>query len=586
MGVMYRAARWCWHLLPAPTRYRLYGVLVQIREGKQRGKQKGKQKAAQLGRQISELGNKSIQISISVPPMPSLPSLPAYTRFKLTLPPEIEELTEGGKRFSLRVLRSLYRRTLALIHRATLRNYYHQAQSYFPHIGRWDLIATTWVLFILRFHSFFLARAWGNAHHLRRLLPRRAVTGSPLRVMHVTSSFDIGGTQRQIKNLCIGASTRFEHATTEIFPEMNFLYRQFVTPEPERYIRGGLFQRALGHCVMYMGTRSPQLIQAYKLYRDFTAYRPDVVVGWGHEMSATTFLAATFARVPRIVFCIRTFNPVYGWVGPEMGSLLKVAHRRMTACVSAVITNSTPLREDHARWLGIGPGRIDVCPNGIDSSPLTPAEILERRRRVRKELGIEDDVFVAINVGRFSKEKGQMSIVQVNERIAPDYPGQLVWLLCGDGPTLEPVRARAASTGTTNIRFLGRTTAVYDYLCASDCFVMPSDFEGMPNAMMEAMACGLPCASTNRSGALDVARHDQEALFYEPGDLRLMEQHIRRFLDDRPAARAMGARAQARLQEFSAERFVTLFEEIVERAALGRNNRQAAEPAFGGARNL
>ena len=147
-------------------------------------------------------------------------------------------------------------------------------------------------------------------------------------------------------------------------------------------------------------------MQAYKLVRDFNTYHPDVVVGWGHEMCATAFLAATLAKVPHMVFCIRTFNPTYGWTDAAWGRLLGVAHRQMTPHVSALITNSTPLCEDYARWVGVDPARIHVCPNGIELLRLNESEVASRRRAMRAQFGITDDVTVAINVGRFSGEKG------------------------------------------------------------------------------------------------------------------------------------------------------------------------------------
>ena len=70
---------------------------------------------------------------------------------------------------------------------------------------------------------------------------------------------------------------------------------------------------------------------------------------------------------------------------------------------------------------------------------------------------------------------------------------------------------------------------------------------------------------------------------YHVGDLNEMERHIRRLLDDRGEARAMGQRARVRLNEFSTERCVTRFEEIVESATFGGGQARAAEPAFGGA---
>jgi glycosyltransferase involved in cell wall biosynthesis len=463
----------------------------------------------------------------------------------------------------------------ATVRRYTLRNYFVATHDYWPELRTADRCATALVLFLLRrFHSQMLRRAWQSAGWIRNWRrSRTAVSVSPLRVLHVTSSFDLGGTQRQIKQLCLAPTARFEHHTTEIFPELNFLYRRGEALQTTRYVRGGLFQRAVGRCAANFSTRSWQMVQAYKLLRDFKAYRPDVVVGWGHEMCATSFLAAAIARVPHVVFCIRTFNPAYGWADATMGRLLGTAHRVMTPHLAVIITNSTPLRDDHARWIGIDPARIEVCANGIELVSISEGERQAKQAAVRQELNIAADARVAINVGRFSAEKGQHTIVAINNRLMRDYGDGLVWLLCGDGPTLPAVRGEADAAGMTNIRFLGRVTAVRDLLCASDIFVMPSDFEGMPNAMMEAMACGLPCVSTDRSGAVDVARHGQEALFYKVGDLAAMEQQVRFLLDHPDEARAMGRRARARLDEFSVERSLTRFEEIIEHA-LGRAARQ------------
>lgn len=449
--------------------------------------------------------------------------------------------------------------------KVTLANHRATARAYWPDLTRTELVTAAVLMAALRFHSAVLRAAWAGARVLRRHSTPRDPGDGPLTLLHVTSSFDLGGTQRQIVNLCESSTARHRHYTTEIFPELNFLYRRGHALDIGRYVTGGLIVRTLGRFVTNLGTRSPQLIQTYKLVRDFQSSRPDVVIGWGHELSASTFLAAAIARVPAIVFCIRTFNPTYGWTTPAMQRLLHAAHRRMTPYVAAVISNSTVLREDHTRWLGFAPHAFHVCANGIDVVPLSDGEIAARRAVVRRELGLSSDTFVVANVGRFSSEKGQQLLVEVDSRLSRDYPpARMAWVLCGDGPTLESVRASAVSRGLSNIIFVGRTDRVRDYLCAADAFVMPSDFEGMPNAMMEAMGHGLPCVSTNRSGALDVARDGIEALYCEPGDVARIEQHLRYLLEHRAEARAMGQRAQQRLREFSVSRFVAHFEDTVD----------------------
>jgi glycosyltransferase involved in cell wall biosynthesis len=237
----------------------------------------------------------------------------------------------------------------------------------------------------------------------------------------------------------------------------------------------------------------------------------------------------------------------------------------MRPFVSRTVVNSTLLQRDHAQWLGIDAAEISVCANGISASPLNAADAKVARAEIRAKYGIAPDAVVITNVGRFSAEKGQQSIVDANAilREKPDLP-PFVWLACGDGPTLPAITQAAAARQMHNIVFAGRTTAVREVLAASDVFVMPSDFEGMPNAMMEAMAAGLPCVSTNLTGALDVARDGQEALYYEPRDAVRLAAHLETLLRDPELARAMGARAQTRVHEFSVARFVDTFDTILE----------------------
>ncbi len=417
---------------------------------------------------------------------------------------------------------------------------------------------------LLRFHWQILDAIWSRAHWLRRW--RKPSRGAqPGLVLHVTGSFDLGGSQTQIRNLCDSPSSRYRHTATEIFPEMNYLYRQGVRIAASDYVQGGVFRRTAGRLVVDLNYRSSQIVQIYKVFCDIRRARPEIVVGWGHEMSITAFIAASLARVPHIVFCIRTTNPTYLWVPKFLGDMMLRAHRRASSWASAIIVNSTFLRRDHSEWSGVAEERIRVCANGVDPGPARPAaERAAVRQRVRAELGASDDTVLIVNVGRFSPEKGQRTIIEANAMLLKrTMPVPFLWALCGDGPTLEPLQQLAQSTGAENIRFLGRTTGVKDVLLAADIFVMPSDFEGMPNAMMEAMTAGLPCISTNRSGAMDVARDGSEALYYEPRDALGLAQHLRALLEHPEERQRLGAAAASRISEFTVERSTKTFDGVL-----------------------
>ena len=279
-----------------------------------------------------------------------------------------------------------------------------------------------------------MSLVWRFGYLVRRWRAPLPVDPANRTVLHLTGSFDLGGTQTQIKHICTATNTRYTHLASEIFPELNYLYRQGVGIDAERYSTGGLLARMIGPLVQERNYRSSLLVQVYKLVRDLEAARPVAAISWGHEMCVTGFIAAAIARVPLIVFCIRTFRPE-NWSTPDYARLLLRAHRQMSSQASAITVNSTLLQADHADWAGIDPASILVWPNGIDVQPLTPEEACRARTEARARYGIPDDAIVLVNVGRFSAEKGQRSIVEANRLLldrGADRP--FVWLLCGDGP--------------------------------------------------------------------------------------------------------------------------------------------------------
>lgn len=411
-------------------------------------------------------------------------------------------------------------------------------------------------------HDLLRDRLWLGAGSLRRWRQPRAATGR--RVMHVTASFDVGGTQMQIKHLCTATGTTYQHLATELFPEHNYLYRAGETIDASRYERGGLLARRAGRMIGSISQRGSHLVQIRKLAVDFEAAQPDVVVGWGHEICILALAAAAFARVPKVIFNIRTLNPSFGWTDTQHAALLQAAHRRAAPVASQVIVNSTVLQRDYAEWAAIEQAAIAVCSNGIKVGEADAAEVGRQRATVRSNFGIAPDAIVVCNVGRFSPEKGQRSMIDA-ARMSLQNKLPLIWLLAGDGVWLDEIKRYAADSGVTNVVFAGRVSDVDSLLAASDIFVMPSDYEGMPNAMMEAMAAGLPCVSTRLSGARDVAREGIEADYYDARDARGLADRVFSLVTDPERARALGAAAATRIREFSVPRMVQTFESILDR---------------------
>ncbi len=189
---------------------------------------------------------------------------------------------------------------------------------------------------------------------------------------------------------------------------------------------------------------------------------------------------------------------------------------------------------------GIRPDRIVVIPNAVE----LPAVQAGTRARLRSELGVPTGAGLALAVGRLNAEKGQSLLLQAAPAVLSCFP-QTVFALAGDGPLRAALEQQAAQLGiAAQVRFLGVRQDVPGLLAAADLFVLPSRSEGMPNALLEAMAAGLPVVSFNVGGVGEVLSHGQTGLLVPPEDVDGMSRAMQSLLESEQERRRLGAAAQ------------------------------------------
>ena len=110
----------------------------------------------------------------------------------------------------------------------------------------------------------------------------------------------------------------------------------------------------------------------------------------------------------------------------------------------------------------------------------------EQKAKLRKELGLKDDVKYFIFIGRFSQEKNPDMIIRAFEELKDDRIGLL---LLGNGELYDELKKHE----TENLKMPGFKSNIYDYLKASDYYISASDVEGLANTLLESMTVGLPC---------------------------------------------------------------------------------------------
>lgn len=280
------------------------------------------------------------------------------------------------------------------------------------------------------------------------------------------------------------------------------------------------------------------------------------------------YLALTGRRRPRFIASSRVCSPAVG-----AGTM--ALHRRAFRAASAVIANSRIVGDHTRRMYGLSEGRIRVIHNGLPLEDYSPPPGDPRgeepiRSAARRELEVPEGAILVGTLARLSPQKNLDLFLDLAERLAPRPADAAAvrFVLVGTGPSEGELKARASARGLDDrVRFAGARQDVYRVLTAIDIFVLTSRFEGLPNAIMEAMAAGRPVVAT-RSGGTEELVTDGETGYLVAGDTAELADRVSRLASDAGLRAAMGRRGRARIEtSFAVEtmvfRTMSLYDEVL-----------------------
>lgn len=151
--------------------------------------------------------------------------------------------------------------------------------------------------------------------------------------------------------------------------------------------------------------------------------------------------------------------------------------------------------EESGKWLFGENYDFTIIKNGIDLRRFTFSE--EARKNVRKELKISDDEILVGHIGRLNTQKNHLFLLDIFDEIYK-HNSKAKLIMLGEGPLEAEILEKRESLQSKNaIQYLGVKGNTQDYYSAMDCFVLPSLWEGLPVALVEAQAEGLPCFVSN-----------------------------------------------------------------------------------------
>ena len=359
-----------------------------------------------------------------------------------------------------------------------------------------------------------------------------------LSIMMIIPRLGGGGAERQLGYLSRGLSDRGHKVTVVTLTDKNI-------PPPAWTSKIQL--RRLGGRSNY----DPRLI--YQIYWLIRIIKPDIVQTWNPQ---TDILGGVAAICNSCLWIIRepSCSDFYqlGWKGKIRAHL--------AAKADALVSNSeggdsywNSLYPDKHRW---------IIPNCL------PLKLISQTQSVsRQELGVKAGQKILLYVGRLIRLKRVDIIIAAMKKINSEL--NTVLFICGEGDELENLQAQVDALGLKDwIRFIGRKTPeqVWGMMKSADLFINLSDYEGMPNTVMEAMACGCPLLVSDIPAHREIV-DEQSGLLVDSDKEKDIEQALSSFLshqgDETNLARISMAGEKAR--SWSIKNMVNSYIEVYQR---------------------
>jgi glycosyltransferase involved in cell wall biosynthesis len=299
------------------------------------------------------------------------------------------------------------------------------------------------------------------------------------------------------------------------------------------------------------GARTRNRATLIKLvYAAVRSERPDVLHCALPDAALATRVAGRLLGIPIVETLVNVSHDPVRLVDSDSVRPWKLAaHRLIDRVTMRWVTRFQALSGAVAdSWIsnvGIDPHDIDLIPRGVEVSPIP-----DDRGGVIEELGLSPDSFIILNIGRQVAQKGQIYLIRAMPAILDAVPNAVLVTVGSRGPATEGLDAEAERLGIeSNVRWLGVRRDVGRLLGAADVFVFPSLFEGLGVSLLEAMAAGLACVTTDRGPMNEVVEDGRTGLLVPAGDPSALSRTVIRLAQDPSLRGSLGSQARDHVAE-------------------------------------
>lgn len=363
----------------------------------------------------------------------------------------------------------------------------------------------------------------------------------------------VGGAQKLLLEQALWFQAHGHKVTVLFFYDRDNLQEKWTAAYPFEIHNLEAFDKKAG------GLRSlPKLLAGLiKLWRIFKRGKFDAVITFTHDSNVLGLPLAWLAGIP-------------ARVGTHLGEIRGMSAWRerlhtflIARGVIQTLVASSARTKNNSIAVGVNPQKIEVIYNAIMPFDVQGVD----RDAVRQKLGLQKDDVFFIAVGRLVYEKGHEFLVDAMSAVAKSN-AHAVAGICGAGPLQEPLQAQIERLGLQGrVRLLGQWDSIPDLLAASDVFVLPSRWEGLPMALLEGMMAGLPVIAAQVEGVEEVVQPGEHGLLVPLESPAELAQAILQLLGSPEDRKRMGKAARERvLNSYTTDRMCKAYLQVIEKS--------------------
>lgn len=367
-----------------------------------------------------------------------------------------------------------------------------------------------------------------------------------IRILHIIETLDVGGAETVVANIVNNTSPPFR-------ADICCLVRS--GPVAAR-IRPDVEIVELGKAVEGNDYRIP-----FRLARILRSRKIDIAQShdWG-----TLLETVTAAALAGTIAIHMAHGPTIHYSSTDRwGPLKKTIRRKMERLASMklhrAIAVSEIVRRELVEDIGIPVGKVVLIRNGIDLTPVPLGDLAAKRM----QLGLSADDILLLAVGRLAEIKNYPLLLEALAGAVQQAPA-LKLAMVGDGPERAKLESLVPRFGLSGrVHFLGERKDVRDWLALGHVFVLPSVYEGISIALLEAMAASLPVVVTRVGGNPEVVVDGENGFLVESGDAAGLAHALVALARDMALRERMGLAARACVEtEFDLKNVVRRYENI------------------------